>query len=178
MHKTIHTEVRSSWHVIVSIHRLAPGAQNPCTPKAVECETRRKARQVVKETIHVWLQDRQPSGRHRTVAQCLPNGSVSKRADRWEVHTGQVNLFNTVAIGLPNSCVMNGFMNVKKPKYMSACSSCLVFCQISAEPGRLTLRHAVQPWDILSDAESYFTQIYCQEAHDKLSHVLSRQSVR
>ena len=48
---------------------------------------------------------------------------------------------------------------------MSACSSCSVFCQISAEPGRLTLRHVVQPWDILSDIESYFTQIHCQEAH-------------
>ncbi len=64
------------------------------------------------------------------------------------------------------------FMNVKKPKYMSACSSCSVFCQISAEPGRLTLRHAVQPWDILSDVESYFTQIHCQEAHDKIESSL------
>ena len=31
---------------------------------------------------------------------------------------------------------------------MSACSSCSVFCQISAEPGRLTLRHAVWSWDM------------------------------
>ena len=32
---------------------------------------------------------------------------------------------------------------------MSACSSCSVFCQISAEPGRLTLRHIVWCWVIL-----------------------------
>lgn len=99
MHKTIHTEVRSSCHIIVSIHRLAWVHKTPYTRKAVECRTRRKARQAVKETIHSWLQDRQPPGRHRTVAQWLPNGSVSKRADCWEVHTGQVNLFNTVATG-------------------------------------------------------------------------------
>ena len=185
MHKTIHTEVRSSWHVIVSIHRLGRVHKTPYTPKAVECRTRRKARQAVKETIHVWLQDRQPASRHRAFAQWLPNGSVSKRADCWEVHTGQVNLFDTVAIGkyntlsLPNSCVMNA--GLWTWKYMSAYSSCSVFCQISAEPGRLTLRHVVQLWDILSDVESYFTQIHCQEGHDKiarkLSHISSRHSM-
>ena len=42
MHKTIHTEVRRSWHVIVSIHRLARVHNTPSTPKAVECRTSRQ----------------------------------------------------------------------------------------------------------------------------------------
>ena len=149
MHKTIHTEVRSSWHGIVSIHRLARVHKTPYTPKAVECRTRRKARQAVKETIHVWLQDRQPFGRHRTVAQWLPNGSVSKRADCWEVHTGQVNLFNTVAIGLPNSCVMNAGLWTWKSQ-----STCQLIPAVQSFV-KHQLSQVVSLWDMLFNRETY-----------------------
>ena len=155
MHKTIHTEVRSSWHVIVSIHRLARVHKTPYTPQAVECRTRRKARQAVKETIHVWLQDRQPPGRHRTVAQWLPNGSVSKRADCWEVHTGQVNLFNTVAIGkynglsLPNSCVMNAGLWTWKSQ-----STCRLVRAVQSFV-KYQLSQVVSLWDMLFNFETY-----------------------
>ena len=149
MHKTIHTEVRSSWHVIVNIHRLARVHKTPYTPKAVECRTRRKARQAVKETIHVWLQDRQPPGRHRTVVQWLPNGSVSKRADCWEVHTGQVSLFNTVAIGLPNSCVMNAGLWTWKSQ-----STCQLVPAVQSFV-KYQLSQVVSLWDMLFNLETY-----------------------
>ena len=61
-----------------------------------------------------------------------------------------------------------------------ACKPSHLLSRTSAEPGRLTLRQAVQIWDILSDVETYFTQDHCQEALTRLhasSHVLSGQSV-
>ena len=61
-----------------------------------------------------------------------------------------------------------------------ACKPSHLLSRTSAEPGRLTLRQAVQTWDILSDVETYFTQDHCQEALTRVhasSHVLSGQSV-
>jgi len=119
----------------------------------VECRTRRKARQAVKETIHVWLQDRQPPGRHRTVVQWLPNGYVSKRVDCWEVHTGQVNLFNTAAIGKYNGlslpCVMNAGLWTRKSQ-----STCQLVRAVQSFV-KYQLSQVVSLWDMLFNFETY-----------------------
>ena len=51
------------------------------------------------------------------------------------------------------------------------------FVKTISEPECLTLSHVVQLGDILSNVESYFTQIHCQEAHDKIGWLLAAQLV-